>query len=56
LRREMGERGRQRAQQYSWGQVSQQVLSYYERLIYEKGLVGPRGEEPQAAGVHGEGP
>ena len=56
LRWQMGQRGRQCAQQYSWSQVSQRVLSYYERLIYEKGLVGPRGEEPQAVGVHGDGP
>lgn len=56
LRWQMGQRGRQRAQQYSWSQVSQRVLSYYERLIYEKGLVGPRAEEPKAVGVHGDGP
>lgn len=35
-RREMGERARQRAQEYSWERVSQKVLSYYERLQYER--------------------
>ncbi len=34
-RREMGENGRQRAQEYSWERVSQRVLTYYERLQYE---------------------
>jgi phosphatidylinositol alpha-mannosyltransferase len=35
-RRRMGEEGRQRAQQYDWRRVAQRVLSYYERLIYER--------------------
>lgn len=35
-RQEMGEKGRQRAQEYSWERVSQRVLSYYERLQYER--------------------
>ncbi len=36
--RAMAERGRERAQYFSWDRVSQQVLSYYERLIYERQL------------------
>jgi phosphatidylinositol alpha-mannosyltransferase len=32
----MGRHGRERAQYFSWDRVSQQVLSYYERLIYER--------------------
>jgi phosphatidylinositol alpha-mannosyltransferase len=36
LRQNMGERARQRAPEYSWERVSQRVLSYYERLRYEK--------------------
>jgi phosphatidylinositol alpha-mannosyltransferase len=39
-REAMGERGRQRAPEYSWERISQRVLSYYERLRYEK-QVGP---------------
>jgi phosphatidylinositol alpha-mannosyltransferase len=35
-RREMGEKGRQRAQEYRWDRVSQRVLTYYERLQYER--------------------
>jgi phosphatidylinositol alpha-mannosyltransferase len=38
-RNAMSERGRERAQHFSWDRVSQRVLSYYERLAYEKGLV-----------------
>ena len=36
LRLEMGDRGRERAQHFSWERVSRRVLSYYERLAYEK--------------------
>jgi phosphatidylinositol alpha-mannosyltransferase len=32
----MGNAGRERAQHFSWERVSQRVLSYYERLAYEK--------------------
>jgi phosphatidylinositol alpha-mannosyltransferase len=35
-RREMGERGLERVQHFSWTRVSQRILSYYERLAYEK--------------------
>ncbi len=40
LRHDMGERGRERAQHFSWERVSRRVLSYYERLDYEKRLAG----------------
>ncbi len=36
LRLAMGARGRETAQHFSWERVSQRVLSYYERLLYEK--------------------
>jgi phosphatidylinositol alpha-mannosyltransferase len=36
LRQAMGERGRQRAPEFGWERISQRVLSYYERLSYEK--------------------
>jgi phosphatidylinositol alpha-mannosyltransferase len=36
LRATMGAAGRERAQHFSWERVSQRVLSYYERLAYEK--------------------
>ncbi len=36
LRAEMSGRVRERAQDFSWERVSQRVLSYYERLLYEK--------------------
>jgi phosphatidylinositol alpha-mannosyltransferase len=55
LRQEMGERGRQRAQEYSWERVSQRVLSYYERLIYERHLTAARGEGAEAVEAPGEG-
>jgi phosphatidylinositol alpha-mannosyltransferase len=42
LRRAMGERGRQRAQAFSWDRVSRRVLSYYERLDYERRSVPGR--------------
>ena len=45
LRRSMGERGREAAQQYSWERVSQRVLSYYERLLYERQSVLARGRQ-----------
>jgi phosphatidylinositol alpha-mannosyltransferase len=40
-RRAIAERGRERSQHFSWDRVSQRVLSYYERLAYEKGLSRP---------------
>jgi phosphatidylinositol alpha-mannosyltransferase len=38
LRKEMGHRARLRAEEYRWERVAQRVLSYYERLLYERGL------------------
>ena len=35
-REEMGRRAFERAQHFSWDQVSRRVLSYYERLAYGK--------------------
>jgi hypothetical protein len=35
----MATRGRERAKFYSWDRVGQQVLSYYERLLYERKLI-----------------
>ena len=34
-RASMASAGRERVREYSWQRVTQQVLSYYERLIYE---------------------
>jgi phosphatidylinositol alpha-mannosyltransferase len=39
LRREMGQRARQSAEQYRWDRIARRVLSYYERLLYERGLI-----------------
>jgi phosphatidylinositol alpha-mannosyltransferase len=36
LRATLGTAGRKRAQAYSWPRVTQQVLSYYERLLYDR--------------------
>jgi phosphatidylinositol alpha-mannosyltransferase len=50
-RRHMGEQGRARAQEFSWDRVSQQVLSYYERLLHERSLSqGARGQESLRVG------
>jgi phosphatidylinositol alpha-mannosyltransferase len=38
LRAAMGARARLSAQQYSWDRVANRVLSYYERLLYERGI------------------
>jgi len=43
LRESMSAKARERAQHFSWERVSQRVLSYYERLAYEKGTL-PAGE------------
>jgi phosphatidylinositol alpha-mannosyltransferase len=37
-RSEMAKQGRRRAQEFGWPRVSQQVLSYYERLLHERRL------------------
>ncbi len=44
----MAARGRERAQFYSWDRVGRQVLSYYERLIYERKLVERDDGAPEA--------
>lgn len=36
LRKEMGEWGRKRAEQYSWTKVADSILDFYERAIQEK--------------------
>ena len=36
LRKELGRRGQQQAQSYSWGSVGRKVIAYYERLQYER--------------------
>ena len=43
-RKRMGEQGRVHAQDFSWDRVGQQVLSYYERLLHERALVGAERE------------
>ncbi len=53
LRAEMAAHGRERAGHFSWDRVSQRVLSYYERLIYERELVRRSGGN--GAGTLGEG-
>jgi phosphatidylinositol alpha-mannosyltransferase len=40
-RREIAVRGREHAQEFSWDRVSRRVLTYYERLAFEKGLPAP---------------
>ncbi len=48
LRATMGAKGSERAQHFSWERVSQRVLSYYERLAYEKsGYVRPMPERSE---------
>jgi hypothetical protein len=37
----MGARARLSAEQYSWDRIARRVLSYYERLLYERGLHPP---------------
>jgi phosphatidylinositol alpha-mannosyltransferase len=40
-REAMAANGRERAQHFRWDRVAQRVLSYYERLIYERRLADP---------------
>lgn len=37
-RRRMAEQCRRRAEEFSWQRISQQILSYYERLLHERAL------------------
>ncbi|MCH8994069.1 MAG: glycosyltransferase family 4 protein [Chloroflexi bacterium] len=46
-RRRMAAQGRRRAQEFSWQRVSQQILSYYERLLHERGLADVAREPAQ---------
>jgi phosphatidylinositol alpha-mannosyltransferase len=39
LRARMGRHARARAEEFGWDRVAQRVLSYYERLLYERQLV-----------------
>ena len=48
LRRRMAEQGRQRAEEFRWQRVSQQILSYYERLLHERRLTAPKREAARA--------
>ncbi len=41
MREHMGQMGRLRAEEFSWERISQQVLSYYERLMHEKRAAAP---------------
>ena len=41
LARELGERGKHQAQRYSWDSVARQVMSYYERVLYQKSQHDP---------------
>ena len=53
---EMGRHGRDRAQYFSWDRVSQQVLTYYERLIYERAIIErPRADVEAIDGVAATG-
>jgi len=38
LRRQMGDRGRVKAQEYSWEHIAQRLLSYYDTLLSERRL------------------
>jgi phosphatidylinositol alpha-mannosyltransferase len=50
---DLAARGSERAQFFSWDRVSQRVLSYYERLAFEKGVsTAITQPEPQAAGFN----
>lgn len=47
----MAAHGRERSRYYSWDRVTQQVLSYYERLIYERAII----ERPRTAAAIADG-
>ncbi|HWO73621.1 MAG TPA: glycosyltransferase family 4 protein [Dehalococcoidia bacterium] len=48
LRASLSGAGRERAQHFSWDRVSRRVLSYYERLAYERGLTAVRPRQVEA--------
>jgi len=39
----MGRHARARAEEFGWDRIAQRVLSYYERLLYERGMIGADG-------------
>ncbi len=47
-RRRMTSQAKRRAQRFAWERVSQQVLSYYERLLHERELTGSARSSSQA--------
>ncbi len=49
MRLDMGQKAAERAQHFSWERVSQRVLSYYERLVFEKGALTPTPPDPVEA-------
>ena len=51
MRRDIGARAGERAQHFSWDRVSQRVLSYYERLAFEKGFDAARTAGPKGPSV-----
>ncbi len=46
--RRMSNQAKRRAQAFAWERVSQQVLSYYERLLHERQLTGASRESARA--------
>ena len=50
-RKQMAQQGRRRAQEFTWQRASQQILSYYERLLHERRSTRSRPQpEPARAG------
>ena len=35
LQRQMGDKGRLKAQEYGWGRITQMVLTYYNKILGE---------------------
>lgn len=49
LRARMAERGRERVRRFDWPAVAQRILSYYERLLYERDhAVPPAGDATES--------
>ena len=48
-RERMAAEGRERAQHFRWDRVAQRVLSYYERLIYERHIIEREGAAERRA-------
>jgi len=51
VRRDLGARASERAQHFSWDRVSQRVLSYYERLAFEKGFATTSAQGEKVTGA-----